>query len=145
MSVMLDNKVVPKLRFSDFEYNYTEHKLSELMTRYSEKNKDEEFEIDGILSLSSKYGIVDRKELLGGTYDKVNHLSYIKTRFNDFVYGKSISASFPYGLFKANKCRDGLLSTLYYTFKVSNNVNVAYLDFYFSHLNRANNFLKSLC
>ena len=142
MQLMSKNKIVPKLRFPAFEYNYEEHKLSDLITRYSEKNKDEEFMIDSILSLSSIYGIVDRKELLGDTYDKVNHLSYIKTRFDDFVYGKSISASFPYGVFKANKCRDGLLSTLYYTFKVNNNINVDYLDCYFSHFNRANNFLK---
>lgn len=138
----IENKTVPKLRFEEFENSYKEYKLSELIIRYSEKNKDEEFKIDDILSLSSKYGIVDRKEILGDTYANVNHLSYVKTRLNDFVYGKSISASFPYGLFKANKLRDGLLSTLYFTFKVRENIITDYLDIYFSHLNRANNFLK---
>ncbi|MBP1664196.1 MAG: hsdS [Bacteroidetes bacterium] len=135
-------KNVPILRFPDFKDSYTKLRLSEILIRHSENNKDEEFKIDDILSLSSTYGIVNRKELLEDTYEKVNHLAYIKTRYNDFVYGKSISSNYPFGLFKANKCRDGLLSTLYFTFKVQNNALPDYLDRYFSHLNRANNFLR---
>jgi type I restriction enzyme S subunit len=137
-----EKKIVPQLRFSEFKGNYNEFKLSELLTRYSENNKEEEFDIDDILSLSSHYGIVDRKELLDDTYSKVNHKNYIKTRLNDIVYGKSISKNYPYGLFKVNNCRDGLLSTLYYTFKVRKNIIPTYFDSYFSHYNRANNFLK---
>lgn len=133
---------IPKLRFPEFKGEFSEYRLSELMDRYSQNNKDEEFGIDDILSLSSTFGIVDRKELLEDTYDKVNHKNYKKTRLNDFVYGKSISASFPYGLFKVNNCRDGLLSSLYFTFKVYKNINPSYLDIYFSYQNRANNFLK---
>jgi type I restriction enzyme S subunit len=133
---------IPSVRFPEFEGEYREYRLSELMDRYSENNRDEEFSIDDILSLSSTLGIVDRKELLEDTYDKVNHKNYKKTRLNDFVYGKSISASYPYGLFKVNNCRDGLLSSLYFTFKVYKNFNPSYLDRYFSYHNRANNFLK---
>lgn len=137
-----EKKIVPQLRFSEFKDSYKEYKLSELLIRYSENNKDEEFGIDEILSLSSHYGVVDRKGLLDETYSKVNHKNYIKTSLNDIVYGKSISANYPYGLFKVNDCRDGLLSTLYYTFKVSENIIPSYFDSYFSHYSRANNFLK---
>ena len=133
---------IPELRFKEFSGEWEEKRLDELMSRHSENNKDEEFGLNDILSLSSKYGIVDRKELLEETYSKVNHRNYIKTRLNDFVYGKSISASYPYGLFKANQCRDGLLSTLYFTFKIFENVSLSYLDSYFSYHNRANNFLR---
>lgn len=133
---------VPKLRFKEFNNEYLEYKLSQLMKRYSAKNTDNEFGIDDILSLSSIHGIVDRRELLDDTYSKVNHTNYLKTKLNDFVYGKSISASYPYGLFKVNNCRDGLLSTLYFTFRTLEKVSPHYLDKYFSHLNRANNFLK---
>jgi type I restriction enzyme, S subunit len=137
-----DTSVKPVLRFPVFKENWKEYKLSQFLTRYSETNKDEEFRIDEILSLSSHYGIVSRKELLEDTYSNVNHLSCKKTRLNDLVYGKSISASYPYGLFKVNDYKDGLLSTLYYTFKVKENVFPKFLDCYFCHLNRANNFLK---
>ena len=133
---------VPKLRFKEFSGEYQEHRLSELLVRRSKNNKDGEFGLDDILSLSSQYGIVDRKELLEDTYSNVNHLNYIKTRLNDFVYGKSISASYPFGLFKANNLRDGLLSTLYFTFEVFDNASPMYLDRFFSHFNRANNFLR---
>ena len=132
----------PLVRFPEFKDDWREFRLSELMSRVSKNNKDEEFSVKEILSLSSTQGIVDRKELLGDTYDKVNHKNYIKTRLNDLVYGKSISASYPYGLFKVNNCRDGLLSTLYFTFKVNDNETPAFLDRYFSNHNRANNFLK---
>ncbi|MRX63720.1 restriction endonuclease subunit S [Maribacter luteus] len=131
-----------KLRFPEFTGDYEENRLSQLLVRYSENNKDEEFSIDDILSLSSKYGIVDRKELLQDTYSKVNHLNYVKTRLNDFVYAKSISANAPFGVFKANLCRDGLLSTLYYTFKVKEKANPLFLEYYFSDSYRANNFLR---
>ena len=132
----------PLVRFPEFKDDWSEFRLSELMSRVSKNNKDEEFGVKEILSLSSTQGIVDRKELLGDTYDKVNHKNYIKTRLNDLVYGKSISSSYPYGLFKVNDCRDGLLSTLYFTFKVNDNAIPAFLDRYFSYHNRANNFLK---
>ena len=142
--MMRNTNTKPLLRFSEFKEDWKEYRLSEFLTRYSETNKDEEFSLDEILSLSSHYGIVSRRELLEETYSNVNHLSYKKTRLNDLVYGKSISASYPYGLFKVNDFKDGLLSTLYYTFKVKENVFPKFIDCYFSHLNRANNFLKKL-
>lgn len=141
---MRNTNTKPVLRFPEFKEDWKEYRLSDFLTRYSETNKDEEFSLDEILSLSSHYGIVSRKELLEETYSNVNHLSYKKTRLNDLVYGKSISASYPYGLFKVNDFKDGLLSTLYYTFKVKDNVFPKFIDCYFSHLNRANNFLKKL-
>ncbi len=139
---MRNTNTKPVFRFPEFKEDWKEYRLSDFLTRYSETNKDEEFSLDEILSLSSHYGIVSRKELLEETYSNVNHLSYKKTRLNDLVYGKSISASYPYGLFKVNDFKDGLLSTLYYTFKVKENVSPKFIDCYFSHLNRANNFLK---
>ncbi len=140
--MMRNTNTKPVLRFPEFKEDWKEYRLSDFLTRYSETNKDEEFSLDEILSLSSHYGIVSRRELLEETYSNVNHLSYKKTRLNDLVYGKSISASYPYGLFKVNDFKDGLLSTLYYTFKVKENVLPKFIDCYFSHLNRANNFLK---
>lgn len=140
--MMRNTNTKPVLRFPEFKEDWKEYRLSDFLTRYSETNKDEEFSLDEILSLSSHYGIVSRKELLEETYSNVNHLSYKKTRLNDLVYGKSISASYPYGLFKVNDFKDGLLSTLYYTFKVKDYVFPKFIDCYFSHLNRANNFLK---
>lgn len=139
---MMENKVMPKLRFREFSGAWEERKLSELLIKYSESNKDEEFNINEILSLSSTQGIVNRQELLDDTYSNVNHLNYKKTRLNDLVYGKSITSSYPYGLFKVNDCKDGLLSTLYFTFKVTNKVTPKFLDCYFSLTNRTNNFLK---
>lgn len=137
-----EKRLVPLLRFKEFAGKYIEYRLSDLMIRYSENNKDEEFSIDDILSLSVQHGIVDRKELLDDTYSRVNHKNYIKTRLNDFVYGKSISANYPFGVFKANNFKDGLLSTLYFTFRVFENTDPIYLESYFSHQNRANNFLR---
>jgi type I restriction enzyme S subunit len=139
---MRNTSTKPVLRFPEFKEDWKEFKLSDFLTRYSETNRDGEFGIDEILSLSSHYGIVSRKELLEDTYSNVNHLSCKKTRLNDLVYGKSISASYPFGLFKVNDFKDGLLSTLYYTFKVKENVHPKFLDCYFSHLNRVNNFLR---
>ncbi|MCC6251792.1 MAG: restriction endonuclease subunit S [Bacteroidia bacterium] len=142
MTTTNKNQNTPPLRFPEFTGEWEKLKLSHFLTRYSETNKDEEFSLDDILSLSSYHGIVSRKELLEDTYNNVNHLNYKKTRFNDFVYGKSISANYPFGLFKVNNLKDGLLSTLYFTFKVKDTVCPIFLDCYFSHFTRANNFLR---
>jgi type I restriction enzyme S subunit len=140
--IKTEKQLVPELRFKEFGYDYKNFRLSDLMTRYSEKNSDEEFKLEEILSLSVKHGIVNRKDLIGDQYKNVNHKAYIKTRLNDFVFGKSISASYPFGVFKANIHGDGLLSTLYYTFRMNNNIDPKYFDTYFSYQNRANNFLR---
>ncbi len=76
-----EQKIVPELRFPEFTGELIEKKLSEILTRFSKNNKDDEFNIDDILSLSSQYGIVDRKELLEDTYSKVNHLNYSTCAF----------------------------------------------------------------
>lgn len=133
---------IPALRFPEFTDEWSTHRMSKFLTRYSENNRDQEFNVDDILSLSSVHGIVNRKELLEDTYSGVNHLNYKKTRLNDLVYGKSITANFPFGLFKVNDYKDGLLSTLYFTFKVKEDVSPKYLDVYFSYPNRANKFLR---
>lgn len=140
MQQLLDQK----LRFPGFTGDYKEYRLAQLLERYSENNKDGEFGINDILSLSSRFGIVDRKELLQDTYDNVNHLNYVKTRMNDFVYAKSISTTAPFGSFKANLCRDGLLSTLYFTFKVKELADPRFLEYYFSDTTRANNYLRKV-
>jgi len=139
---MEKQKNIPKLRFPNFKGDWREFRLSDFLIRYSETNSDEEFGLDDILSLSSHHGVVSRKQLLEDTYNNVNHLNYKKTRLNDFVYGKSISASYPFGLFKVNDFKDGLLSTLYFTFKVKDFVHPKFLDCYFSQLTRTNNFLR---
>jgi type I restriction enzyme S subunit len=63
---------------------------------------------------------------------------------NDFVYAKSISTTGPFGSFKANLCRDGLLSTLYFTFKVKDIADPRFLEYYFSDVTRANNYLRKV-
>lgn len=139
---MEKQKNIPQLRFPEFEGEWSEFRLSDFLIRYSETNRDEEFGLDDILSLSSLHGVVSREQLLDDTYKNVNHINYKKTRLNDFIYGKSISASYPYGLFKVNDFKDGLLSTLYFTFKVKDFVHPKFLDCYFSQLTRTNNFLR---
>jgi type I restriction enzyme S subunit len=138
----MEQKNIPKLRFPNLDGDWREFRLSDFLIRYSETNRDEEFGLDDILSLSSHHGVVSRKQLLEDTYSNVNHLNYKKTRLNDFVYGKSISSSYPFGLFKVNDFKDGLLSTLYFTFKVKDFVHPKFLDCYFSQLTRTNNFLR---
>ena len=128
---MEKQKNIPELRFPNFDEDWRQFRLSDFLIRYSETNRDEEFGLDDILSLSLHHGVVSRKQLLEDTYNNVNHFNYKKTRLNDFVYGKSISASYPFGLFKVNDYKDGLLSTLYFTFKVKDFVHPKFLDCYF--------------
>ena len=135
---------VPKLRFSEFSGDWKNKKLGELLFEHKEKNFNEEFSIKHVLSVSQRVGIVNQIEHLGRSYAGKSVLNYNIVRKNDIVYTKSPLASAPYGIIKSNKNQNGIVSTLYAVYRAKEDVNIDFLDYYFSLIDNLNKYLRPL-
>ena len=72
----------------------------------------------------------------------VNNYGVVKTGY--VVYTKSPLKNNPYGIIKANKGRDGIVSTLYAIYKPKLNVNSNFIQIYFEQNARMNNYMQPL-
>lgn len=129
----------PKLRFKEFNGEWDKKKLNDLLFEHKERNSEGKFDRNDVLSVSKVYGIVNQIKHLGRSYAGISLSNYHIVRKNDIVYTKSPLALNPYGIIKANKNQDGIVSTLYAIYRCKKNINSDFIDYYFSldaHLNK---------
>lgn len=134
----------PELRFKEFSDEWDKKRLSDLLFEHKEKNFQEEFDKNDVLSVSRNYGIVNQIEHLGRSYAGASVLNYHIVRKNDIVYTKSPLALNPYGIIKSNKNKEGIVSTLYAVYRCKKNVNSDFIDYYFSLDEHLNKYLRPL-
>ena len=109
-----------------------------------EKNLNNEYSKENVLSVSGDVGIVNQIEFQGRSFAGilVNNYGVVKTGY--VVYTKSPLKNNPYGIIKANKGRDGIVSTLYAIYKPKVNVNSNFIQIYFEQNARMNNYMQPL-
>lgn len=109
-----------------------------------EKNLNNEYTKENVLSVSGDVGIVNQIEFQGRSFAGilVNNYGVVKTGY--VVYTKSPLKNNPYGIIKANKGRDGIVSTLYAIYKPKVNVNSNFIQIYFEQNARMNNYMQPL-
>ncbi|RXJ85497.1 restriction endonuclease subunit S [Arcobacter cloacae] len=134
----------PDLRFKEFSDAWDKKRLSALLFEHKERNYQREFDRNDVLSVSRNNGIVNQIEHLGRSYAGASVLNYHIVRKNDIVYTKSPLALNPYGIIKANKNKEGIVSTLYAVYRCKKNVNSDFIDFYFSLDDHLNKYLRPL-
>ena len=113
----------PKIRFSGFTNDWEQRKLEDYLEVSEEKNLNNEYTKENVLSVSGDVGIVNQIEFQGRSFAGilVNNYGVVKTGY--VVYTKSPLKNNPYGIIKANKGMDGIVSTLYAIYKPKVNVN----------------------
>ena len=96
------------------------------------------------MSVSGDVGIVNQIEFQGRSFAGilVNNYGVVKTGY--VVYTKSPLKNNPYGIIKANKGRNGIVSTLYSIYKPKLNVNSNFIQIYFEQNARMNNYMQPL-
>lgn len=109
-----------------------------------EKNKDEAFGKEDVLSVSGDYGIVNQIEFQGRSFAGVSVAPYGVVETGDIVYTKSPLKSNPYGIIKTNKGKPGIVSTLYAVYKPLDNVYSEFVQIYFEQDARMNNYMHPL-
>lgn len=138
------HKNTPQLRFSGFDDDWEEKKLNEYLEPSKQKNLDNKYSKNDVLSVSGEFGIVNQIEFQGRSFagEYVNNYGVVET--NDIVYTKSPLNANPYGIIKSNFGKTGIVSTLYAVYKSKNNVDPCFIQTYFDLNKRLNDYLRPL-
>lgn len=134
----------PKIRFKGYEDDWEQRKLEEYLGVSKEKNREESFGKDDVLSVSGEYGIVNQIEFQGRSFAGASVANYGVVEGGDVVYTKSPLKSNPYGIIKTNKGKTGIVSTLYAVYKPKNNVGAEFVQIYFELDSRMNSYMHPL-
>ena len=135
---------VPEIRFEGYTDTWEQRKLGDYLEVSKEKNRDEIYGKEDVLSVSGDYGIVNQMDFQGRSFagDSVANYGVVET--GDVVYTKSPLKLNPYGIIKANKGKSGIVSTLYAVYKPKENVDSKFVQIYFEQHARMNNYMHPL-
>lgn len=121
----------PKLRFPQFNEDWKQYKLNEILTEHKTRNKNND--VIEVFSVAKTKGVINQIEHLGRSYASANISNYKVVYPYDIVYTKSPTANFPFGIIKQNNTnRTGVVSVLYGVFKPKNIHLGSLLHYYFS-------------
>lgn len=135
---------VPKFRFKGFSGEWEEHKLNYYLEVSNEKNHNNDFSAEDVLSVSGEYGIVNQIAFQGRSFagESVSNYGIVKKGY--VVYTKSPLKSNPYGIIKTNKGKDGIVSTLYAVYKPKKTLYSPIIEIMFDNISFTNNYLRPL-
>lgn len=126
-----EKQKVPEIRFTGFNDEWEERSLSKISNKISEKNK--RLQYHETFTNSAEYGIVSQKDFFDKNITNIEKISnYYIVKPNYFVYNPRISKNAPVGpINKNNLNRTGIISPLYYVFKV-HDIDYDFLEYFFS-------------
>ena len=135
---------VPEVRFKGFTDAWEQRKLIDYLEVSSEKNRDNRFTKEDVLSVSGEYGIVNQIEFQGRSFAGASVSNYGVVENGDVVYTKSPLKSNPYGIIKTNKGIPGIVSTLYAVYKPKEITDSKFVQIYFELDSRMNSYMHPL-
>jgi len=135
---------VPEIRFKDFTDPWEQRKLEEYLKVSGQKNFEGIYTKEDVLSVSGDFGIVNQIEFQGRSFAGASVANYGVVETGDIVYTKSPLKSNPYGIIKANKGKNGIVSTLYAVYKPKQSANPEFVQIYFEQDARMNNYMHPL-
>ena len=140
----MSKELVPNIRFKGFDGEWKESLLNEKLIPSREKNTQEVFSKDDVLSVSGDYGVVNQLKFKGRSFAGVSVAPYGVVHINDVVYTKSPLKKQPYGIIKTNKGIDGIVSKLYAIYSCAKEVYPNFVEDYFNSDERLNSYLRPL-
>ena len=139
-----EGETTPRVRFKGFEGEWENKTLGECLTINNERNQNNVYGINDVLSVSDEVGVVNQIKLLGRSYAGKSVANYRILKTNQIVYTKSPLKSKPYGIVKVNKGAVGIVSVLYAVYDANEDVYPDYIHYYFEPTHRINNYLLPL-
>ena len=140
----MSNHKTPSIRFKEFTDDWEQRKLSYFLEVSTEKNTDNLYTKNDVLSVSGDFGIVNQIEFQGRSFAGASVSNYGVVHTGDVVYTKSPLKANPYGIIKANKGKAGIVSVLYGVYNTKENANADFIQMYFEQDVRLNNYLRPL-
>lgn len=134
----------PKIRFNGFQDDWQEKKLSECLSISEDKNKDDKYGKEDVLSVSGEYGIVNQIEFQGRSFAGASVSNYRIVKDGNVVYTKSPLKANPYGIIKASEGTTGIVSPLYAVYRPKSDASAKFIEQYFDDDNKLNNYLRPL-
>ena len=127
---MTDNSNnTPRLRFPEFSGEWKEKKLSEVFSRLTEKNAEDN---KNVLTISAQYGLISQLDFFKKSVSATDVTGYYLLQKGDFAYNKSSSQGKPVGAIKPLKKYDkGVVSTLYICFRCKDANAIDFWEQYF--------------
>lgn len=135
---------VPKIRFKGFEGEWKKKLLNECLSVCTEKNFDNIYTKEDVLSVSDDFGICNQIKLLGRSYAGKSVANYGILHTGYIVYTKSPLKAKPYGIIKTNHGPTGIVSTLYAIYAPKKETNADFIEVYFDHAERLNKYIHPL-
>jgi len=123
---------------------WEQRKLSDYLEVSNEKNTNDVYGKQDVLSVSGDYGIVNQIEFQGRSFAGASVSNYGVVHTDDIVYTKSPLNSNPYGIIKTNKGKTGIVSTLYAVYHPKEGTNSDFVQTYFEQHARMNNYMHPL-
>ncbi len=139
-----EGETTPRVRFKGFEREWEKVTLGDCLTINNERNQNNVYGINDVLSVSDEVGVVNQIKLLGRSYAGKSVANYRVLKTNQIVYTKSPLKSKPYGIVKVNKGSVGIVSVLYAVYDAKDDVCPDYIHYYFDPTYRINNYLLPL-
>ena len=134
----------PRVSFGSFTFAWEQRKLSDYLEVSNEKNRNNIYDKNDVLSVSGDYGIVNQIEFQGRSFAGASVSNYGVVHTNDIVYTKSPLNANPYGIIKTNKGKTGIVSTLYAIYHPKKNTFSNFVQNYFEQHARMNNYMHPL-
>lgn len=139
-----EGETTPRLRFKGFEGEWEKKLLSDCLEISEEKNTDNLFGIEDVLSVSDENGVVNQIEHLGRSYAGKSVSGYKILRPGQIVYTKSPLRAKPYGIIKQNTGKAGIVSVLYAVYNTKEGIAPEYIHYYFDPSWRLNAYMRPL-
>ena len=118
------------MRFPEFSGEWEYVTLSDIVTRVTRKNKNNESRLP--LTISAQYGLVDQISFFNKVVASADMSNYYLLKEGEFAYNKSYSSEYPWGAIKRlDRYPQGALSSLYICFGINDNVDSDFLVHYF--------------
>ena len=137
-------ETAPKVRFKGFTGDWETKMLNECLDISTEKNLDNNFGINDVLSVSDDFGVINQIQLLGRSYAGKSVSNYGILKNGEIVYTKSPLSSKPYGIVKYNPGDTGIVSVLYAIYRAKEGVSAEFIHYYFDPAWRLNAYLRPL-
>ncbi|MBR5174632.1 MAG: restriction endonuclease subunit S [Bacteroidales bacterium] len=122
-------ETTPRLRFPGFSGEWKEKKMSEVFSRITRKNAENNL---NVLTISAQYGLISQLEFFKKSVAASDVTGYFLLKKGEFAYNKSSSQGRPFGAIKPLRLYDkGVVSTLYICFKCNDSREIDFWDQYF--------------
>lgn len=133
----------PSVRVPGFNEDWVIAELSMFLEISQEKNTNDNYKPEDILSVSQYAGVVNQIEFQGKSLAGVSVRGYKILNSGQVVYTKSPLKLQPFGIIKFNSGESGIVSSLYAVYNCIQS-DGKFIELYFSNPNRLNQYLRVL-